>query len=213
MGKGRTLKDNTLQALHLLTPFLYKFALVLTVCDWSSPWFIVLLVVIGMTVSVKQVVPHHFILWTFPLAMCASPTPLFWVAWGILWVIQDWPIWQRPELLYPLTFRYRAGGHYGILLDDAMEAVEWIKANTEEGEAIWVNGFENQIYLEANRPSVCMEICEAPREEPAILPRVIVHCGTSGAEFDYSGYEHVLISTKGLYTVMKRKELKLELAR
>lgn len=91
-----------------------------------------------------------------------------------------------------------------------MEVVEWLKANTAPGEAILVNGFENQIYIEANRPAICMDICEAPREADKIMPRVIVHCGNSAVEMDYTGYEPQLITAPaGLYTVTVRKDLRL----
>lgn len=103
-----------------------------------------------------------------------------------------------------MTFRFRNGGDYGKLLDDAKPVIEWLKANTAPDEAIWVNGVENQIYIEANRPSVCMQIIEAPREEPLLAPRVIVHCGPTAMDYNYKGYENALFSPIGIYTIMVR---------
>ena len=210
MGKARTLRRNTLAQLHLLMPGLIKLAMVLAIADWRSPWFVVFLVCVVLTVSVKQVVPHHLILLTFPLALAVNPSGLWFIAWVILWMLQDFLIWLKPDLIYPLTFRFRQGGHYGVLLDEGLEVVEWLKANTAPGETILVNGFENQIYIEANRPGVCMDICEAPREADKIMPRVIVHCGNSAVPLDYTGYEPQLVSAPGgLYTVTVRKALTL----
>lgn len=208
MGKARALRTHTLKQLHLLTPFLFKLCVLLPIIDPRSPWALVLLIAAVLTISVKQIVPHHLILLAFPLAMCAEPNALFFVAWGILWVLQDWPIWNNPELIYPLTFRDRGNviRHYGELLGDSDEVVEWLKENTKEGEAIWVNGFENQIYLEANRPSAMLTICEATDvQEEFEKPRVIVHCVNGRQDFNYEGYEHRLITPRGLFTVMERK--------
>ncbi len=209
MNKERTFRANTLSTLHLLLPFLIKFALILTILDWRSPWFVVLMVVIGLTITAKQIVPHHFILWTLPLALASHPTVLFFVAWVILWLIQDFSIWKNPKLIYPLTFRFRNNQvkDYGQLLDDADQVIAWVKANTKEGEAIFVNGFENNLYLECNRPASNMLICEAVGHEEIELPRVYLHsAGTATLEFDLSNYRHVLISPMGLYTIMVKKD-------
>ena len=211
MGKRRTIRTHILGSLHLYIPFLYKLALVLAIVDYTSPWFTVFLAVVTMGIASRAIMPHHFILWALPLALCANPTPMFFVGWGILWFIQDWPIWKNPKLLYALTFRYRSNQgirDYGQLLEDADEVIEWLKKYTAEGEAIWVNGAENHIYLDANRPATAMSIIEAQGKEPRLdYPRVIVHSAASPENYDYTpgGYEHALISPHGLYTVLTRK--------
>jgi hypothetical protein len=142
--------------------------------------------------------------------MAAKPTPLFFAAWAILFLLQDWAIWVKPELLYPATFPFRNSSlrDYGQLLDDADEVVEWLKGNTEESEAVWVNGIENSIYLQANRRAALMSICEAPNELPDPMPRVIVHSPTA-QEYNYEHYEHQLLSPRGLYSVWTRKKAKI----
>lgn len=207
MGKKRTFKTNVVAVLHLFIPFIHKLILIAMIVDYKSKWFVVFAIVVAMSLSVKQLVPHHFILWALPLALCSQPTPAFFAAWGVLWLLQDYPIWKTPALLYPLTFRFRGSAlrDYGELLADSKEAVEWVKAHTDEGEAILVNGIENSFYLECNRPASAMQICEAQGEETPILPRVIVHSAATGMDIDISGYDHQLITPRGLYSVFTRK--------
>lgn len=213
MGKHRHIRSHIVGMLHLYIPFLYKLALILAIVDYTSPWFIVFLVVVAMSIASKGIVPHHFILWALPLALCANPGPMFFVGWGILWFVQDWPIWKNPSLIYPLTFRYKSGSglrDYGQLLEDSNEVVDWLKKNTAEDEAIWVNGAENHVYLDANRKATAMSIIEAQGVEPRLdFPRVIVHSAATPEHYDYTpgGYEHVLISPHGFYTILQRKGL------
>jgi len=80
-------------------------------------------------------------------------------------------------------------------------------ANTTPDEVIWVNGYENQIYLNTKRKAWRIEIPELsgfPDGEP---PRVIVHSAQTAKSFNYDGpgYETEMISNMGYYTLVVKK--------
>ncbi len=123
------------------------------------------------------------------------------LAFFIVWAVRDGICWYRPELIYRVTFG-SGQGDYGTMMNDARHIEAWLIVNTAKDEIIWVNGAENQIYLNVLRKPWRIEIPEIkglPDGEP---PRCIVHCSQSAQEFDYTGYEPKLVSVIGLYTLM-----------
>jgi len=97
--------------------------------------------------------------------------------------------------------------NYETRLADAAPIEKWLRENTAENEVIWVNGMENQIYLNALRRPWRIEIPELLGVPDGDPPRVIVHCGESFKKFDYEkwDYETVQISNMGFFTIVKRE--------
>lgn len=202
MGKGRTLKQNTLGHLHLLKPGLILMAPFLACMDYSSPWAVVLLAVVAISLWSKQIVPHHFILWAFPLALACQPTPMTFIAFGLVWAFRDLAIWLRPENIYKITFG-APQGDYGMRLEDGEWVARWLKDKllTE----IWVNGMDNNVYLQSGLKSWNMVVPEWTEPFEGLPPKFIIHCAGS-VEFDYDkyGYEVVDSSPRGTYIISER---------
>ncbi len=123
---------------------------------------------------------------------------------ALVWCLRDGLIWYRPDLIYRVTFG-SAQGDYGTVMKDADTLEAWIMKNTKPDEVIWVNGMENQIYLNTLRKAWRIEIPELMGIPEGDKPRVIVHCAQSFKEFDYEGYEPELTSRIGLFTLMVRQ--------
>lgn len=203
-GKRRTFKTNTLGHSKYLLPCLFLLAPFIASMDWHSRWTVVLACMVAVTLWSKQTVPHHFILFTFPVAMAAHPTPMTFAAFFIVWAVRDGITWYKPELIYRVTFG-GASGDYGSMIRDARHIEDWLRKNTGPDEIIWVNGAENQIYLNTMRKPWRIEIPEIKGLPDGEAPRCIVHCSQSAQEFDYTGYTPELVSVVGLYTLMVRK--------
>lgn len=124
-----------------------------------------------------------------------------WIAVFLIWIPRDGICWWRQDLIYKFTF---GGGNadYGTMMADAHKIEAWIRENTATDELIWVNGMENQIYLNTHRKAWRLEIPELEGVPEGETPRVIVHCHQSCKKFDYTGYRSEVISTIGLYTLM-----------
>ncbi len=198
-GAKRTFKTNTLSAAKILLPCITLFAPFVAVMELDR-WALVALTVFIVMLWSKQIVPHHFILLALPVALSASPTTLTWVSFALVWSLRDGIVWYRPALIYPVTFP-----NYDALLADAAKIEAWIRENVSQNEIIWVNGMENQIYLNTMRKAWRVEIPELRGFPEGDAPRVIVHCHTSHKKFDYDGYEPVIVSTIGLYTLMVKQ--------
>ncbi len=201
MGKKRTFQRNTVSASKLLIPCLALFAPIVASMNSITPWAIVACVVVLLMIASKQVVPHHFILLTLPMALATQPTMFTFAGIAIIWLFRDGITWYRPDLIYRVTFG-SAQGDYGTVMKDADTLEAWIRKNTKPDEVIWVNGMENQIYLNTLRKAWRIEIPELMGVPEGEKPRVIVHCSQSAKEFDYEGYEPELISRIGLFTLM-----------
>ena len=210
-ARNRSFKANTLSAANLLLPCVWLLLPFIAVLDPHSPWTVVLGVMFLWMLSTKQVVPHHFILLTLPLALAARPQPMTWLAFGIVWFLRDGLIWWHPKSIYRGTFG-SGRGNYGDMIADAAKIEAWIREHTTPDERIWVNGMDNQIYLNVMRKAVRVEIPELPGTPWTVtgdgvspaepLPRIIVHCKFGSKELDYEGYEPEIVSTIGLYTLM-----------
>lgn len=150
----------------------------------------------------KQIVPHHFILWAFPLALACHPTVMTFVAYALVWAFRDLAIWLRPENIYKITFGSPQGS-YGDRLDDAEYVADWLK---KEGvKEVWVNGMDNNVYLQANVPSWNLVVPEWTEPFEGLPPKVIIH--TAGAipfDYDAHGYENTGSSPRGMYILMER---------
>ncbi len=200
-GARRMFKANTLGHAKFLLPCLFLLAPFIASMDWHSRWTLVFVAMVAVTLWSKQVVPHHFILFALPIALASQPTAMTFLAFFIVWAVRDGICWYRPELIYRVTFG-SGQGDYGTMMNDARHIEAWLIVNTAKDEVIWVNGAENQIYLNVLRKPWRIEIPEIkglPDGEP---PRCIVHCSQSAQEFDYTGYEPKLVSVIGLYTLM-----------
>lgn len=204
-GKKRTFKRNVLSASRLLIPCLALLAPVIAGQD-GSRWAWVSLAYFALMLSSLQVVPHHFIGLAFLLVMGCTVTPAVVLGLLAVWALKDGLCLWEPSIIYPSTF---GGGnvHYGMMLDDGGKMAAMVAARTEPGEAIWVNGMENNIYFQANRPAWRVEIPELPGIPLGEPPRFIVHCTQSAKAFDYEGlgYEPLEVSNMGLFTLMRRK--------
>lgn len=202
MGAKRTFRHNTVSALKILTPCLALFAPVVASLNIQSPWIFCAGAVVVLMILSKQIVPHHFILLVLPVALSTEPSVFTFAGIALIWCFRDGLIWYKPELVYQLTFP-----SYGSLLEGARTIENWIKANTKPDEIIWVNGYENQIYLNTMRKAWRIEIPELeglPEGEP---PKYVVHSAQTAKKFDYEkyGYETELISNMGHYTLVVRK--------
>lgn len=204
-GKKRTFKRNVLSASRLLIPCLALLAPVIAGQD-GGRWAWASLAYFALMLSSLQIVPHHFIGLAFLLAMGCTGSPAVILGLLAVWALKDGLCLWEPAIIYPSTF---GGGnvHYGMMLDDGGKIAAIVAAKTEPGEAIWVNGMENNIYFQANRPAWRVEIPELPGAPLGEPPRYIVHCTQSAKPFDYDGlgYEPIEVSNLGLFTLMRRK--------
>jgi len=201
-GKRRTFKVNTLSASRLLIPALALLAPVLASLT-ANYWALAALAYALVSLASKQIVPHHFIGLAFLLALASEPTAFTIGALLLVWGLRDGLCLYEPKIVYPTTFG-GPGGHYGQMLGDA----EKIAAKIPKGETIWVNGMENNVYLQAEAKAVRIEIPELPGvpDFSKGKPEYIVHCATSHKAFDYEGYEPIEISNLGLFTLMQRRK-------
>lgn len=196
-GSARTVKANILGHVPVLVPGLCLLAPVIATAQ--GPWAWVALAVAAVALSSKQVVPHHYIALAFPLALAAQPSVALFVAFALVYATRDLWAMVKPRHVYPLTFP-----GYETTFLDSVEVLEWIAGNTKPDEAIWVNGMENQLYLEANRKAWGIQVPELRSKPEGEAPRVIVH--TRGhVEFDYANYKRVLTSPRGLFSIMVKR--------
>ena len=208
-GANRTWKRNTLSASRLLIPCVALMAPLVAVMSWG-PWALVALSVVAVMVWSKQIVPHHFILLALPVAMSAHVGPFALAALALVWIPRDGICWWRPDLTYRFTFSL-AGGDYGQMIADLNKIEKFLRENTPADEVIWVNGFENQVYLNTMRRAWRIEIPELPGHPAGDPPRYIVHCNSSAkrgdGSFDYEAwnYEPAMISTSGEFTLLLRR--------
>lgn len=160
---------------------------------------------IAFIFAFKQVMPHHFILLAAVIGYLSEPTVSTFIAWAIATTAAlGWLAWLKPNEIYAITFG-TPKANYGFMLADMKECERWILANTKQDEIIWVNGMENQVYLNTMRKAWRINIPELTDSPEGIAPRVIVHCQQSAVKFDYAGYSPVVISSRGLYTVMVKQ--------
>jgi hypothetical protein len=142
----------------------------------------------------------------FPLAMGYQGGWVGLVGFAMVYAFRDGLCWYKPSLLYKVTFP-----GYDEMMADAKKIEAWIRDNTSPDEIIWVNGMENQIYLNAQRRAWRIEIPELEGTPIGELPKYVVHCQQSAKKFDYSAYEPVeyapntIVSTNGLFTLMRLK--------
>jgi hypothetical protein len=134
--------------------------------------------------------------------LAVQPSIFTFAGIAMIWLWRDGLCWYRPDLTYQTTFP-----NYGGLLEDAKTIEAWIIENTPKDEVIWVNGYENQIYLNTMRKAWRIEIPELeglPEGEP---PKYIVHSAQTAKKFDYEkyGYETEMISNMGHYTLVVKK--------
>lgn len=202
MGKKRTLKQNTLGHLHLLKPGVVIMIPFFACMNLASPWALVLVTCIAISWLSKQIVPHHFILWAFPLAMACEPTVMTFVAFGLVWAFRDLAIWLRPENIYKITFG-APQGDYGMRLDDGEWVANWLKRNNVK--EVWVNGMDNNVYLQSGIKSWNMVVPEWTETFEGLPPKVIVHCpGNVAFDYDKHGYSVTDSSPKGMYIISER---------
>ena len=202
-GVDRTFKRNTLSAARLLIPcvaLLAPFIAVMGVDRWAALALVVFLVMVWS----KQVVPHHFLLVAFPVAMSAAPVALTWVAFLCVWIPRDGICWWNPAITYKFVFSGN-GGDYGSMMADLAKIEKWIRENTPANAVIWVNGIENQVYVNALRKAWRIEIPELKGLPEGDAPRWIVHCVSGSKKFDYTGYEAEVISTSGNFSLMVKR--------
>jgi hypothetical protein len=203
MGKLRTLKQNTLGHLHLLKPGLILMAPFIACLNPSSPWAIVFAVCVGVSLWSKQIVPHHFILWAFPLALACQPTPMTFAAFALVWAFRDLAIWLKPEHIYKITFG-AANADYGMRLEDGEWVAHWLKDKREV--EIWVNGMDNNVYLQSGLKAWNMIVPEWTEPFEGLPPKFIIHCpGNIPFDYDEHGYEVVESSPRGMYIISERK--------
>ncbi len=173
---------------------------------------LVLAVMVVGTILTKQITPQHFIPFALPIAMSARPDalPMALVAWLIVWALRSRLAWQFPAQIYALTFSYAGKGDYGVMLKDADSIEAWLRDNTKPDEEIWVNGMENQIYLNAMRKPWYLNIPELTTVPEGTPPRIVVHCANSALKnfnYDKWGYMPALTadpSRLGLFTILER---------
>lgn len=202
-GKARTLRANTLGHLHLLKPGL--FLMLPFLATMQGPWVWVLLAMVALALLSKQVVPHHLLLLAFPISLASQPIGMSWAAFGIAWVLIEFPAWMLPKNIYALTFADKSGAHYGMSLDEGQWAADWIKDNAPNEDTIWVNGMENNIYLQAGRRAWAIIVPELRETPKGKAPNIIVHCrGAVPFDYDAEGYENVEMSPLGGIAIMRR---------
>jgi hypothetical protein len=205
-GKTRTWKANVLSARSLLVPCVMLFAVPVATMGERWEWVAIALIVAGGMVLSKQIVPHHFLLLAFPVALGSNMGLLAWLAYFMVAGWRDLTAWLKPELTYRIAFP-----GYREMLEEAGEIEQWIRANTKPDEVIWVDGMENQIYFNTGRKAWRIEIPELPGIPSGEAPRVIVFCQSGkrkpngNAMFDYSDYKTELISQGGRFVLMVKK--------
>lgn len=205
-GKKRSLKLNT--EFPILRGWIFEAAPFIAIMDLNSPWTIIFAAMVLLMLASKQIVPHHFILLSLPIALGISHISTFpaFIAYAIVLSTRSLYAWKLPNSLYALTFG-NATTNYGMMLEDADTIENWIRESTKADEVIWVNGMENQIYINTMRKAWQINIPELtslPSGEP---PRVVVHCPQSGIrsfEYEKYGYAPQVISRLGLYVLMVR---------
>lgn len=124
------------------------------------------------------------------------------LAFAITWGFRDLAIWLRPEHIYKITFG-APNGDYGNRLEDGEWVARWL--NMRGIKELWVNGMDNNVYLQANLKPWNLVVPEWTEAFEGLPPKVIVH--TPGAiEFDYDkhGYEMKDSSPRGSYIIMER---------
>lgn len=202
-GKARTLRANTLGHLHLLKPGL--FLMLPFIATMQGPWVWVLLAMVALALWSKQIVPHHLLLLAFPIALASQPTWTSWAAFGIAWVLIEFPAWMIPANVYALTFADKSGAHYGMSLDEGKWAADWLKDNAPNEDTIWVNGMENNIYLQSGRKAWAIIVPELRETPKGKAPNVIIHCrGAVPFDYDAEGFENVEMSPLGGIAIMRR---------
>lgn len=203
-GKKRTLRANTLGHLHLLKPGL--FLMLPLVATMNTTWGLVLLAMVAVAISSKQVMPHHFLLLALPIALGASISTASLLAFGLAWILIDLPCWLRPSLVYPLTFADKSGAHYGMVLGEGEWVAQWMRLNAPEEDTIWVNGIENNVYLQCGLKAWAIIIPELTVTPEGTPPRHIIHCrGNVPYDYDANGYEMADASPLGGLVIMRRK--------
>lgn len=203
MGKSRTLKQNTLGHLHLLKPGLILMMPWIACMDFGSPWALVFLACVAVSLWSKQIVPHHFILWAFPLALASKPGPGAFLAYGVVWALRDLAIWLRPENIYKITFG-APQGDYGMRLEDGEWVARWLQARGVK--EVWVNGMDNNVYLQAGVKAWNIVVPEWTQAFEGMPPKYIVHCpGSIAFDYDAAGYEMAESSPRNSYLIMERK--------
>ncbi len=171
---------------------------------------LVLAVMVVGTLLTKQITPQHFIPFALPIAMSARPEclPMALVAWLIVWALRSRLAWQFPAQIYALTFSYAGKGDYGLMLKDADSIEAWLRENTKPDEEIWVNGMENQIYLNCMRKPWSLYIPELTTLPEGTPPRIVVHCaGSANRNFNYDKWGYMPVgdpSRMGMFTILER---------
>lgn len=203
-GKTRTLRRNTLGHLHLLKPGL--FLMLPFIATMQGPWGLVLLAMVALALLSKQVMPHHFLLFAFPVALGSAPTATTWAAFGLAWILIEAAAWIVPANVYALTFADPGGAHYGMVLKDAEWVTRWLDENEPNEDTIWVNGMENNVYLHSGRKAWAIIVPELQETPQGLPPRIIVQCrGHVPFDYDAHGYEFVDSSPLGGLHIMRRK--------
>jgi hypothetical protein len=210
LGKARTFRNNVLGGAKVLIPGLTLLAVPVAFIKPESPWGLFALVVAGGMVLSKQIVPHHFLLLTFPVALASEMTALGWCVLTCLWIIRDGLMWYMPKAVYPLTFP-----GYLELLEETAPIEKWLIDNAQ-GEAIWIDGMENHIIFNSMKQVTRIEIPELPGI-PSERPKYVVwtYSFKRGADgkpaFDYRGYEPVMVqglnggtTKRGRFTLLRR---------
>ena len=206
-GKTRTLRQHTDIPL-ISKPFGVELLPFIACLDWTNPWSWGVIFWVALSISGKQVVPHHLLMIVPFFALGCHLTPFMLVACAIAWGFRSYVLWMRPEMIYKLTFgNPLKGTDYGIMLRDAICISDWIKAETKPDEVILVNGIDNNIYTDTGRRAFTLVLPEW-WEYPKDPPRIVVHCYMANpitAQFYKAfGYKAVFTSKLGLYTVLER---------
>jgi hypothetical protein len=163
---------------------------------------------IALLIYSKQIMPHHFILLGFTLAICIRPSAPLFIGMALMFCSRSLPVWLNPKILYASTFSYSGGSirHYGQILDDSRSVESWLMANVPKDEPIFVNGMEAQIYTYSGRKSVGLPIWELPGwflDGKYERPRIVVNCLSSSWNFDATGYDLKMVSRLGIYQVFQ----------
>ena len=207
-GRRRSLRGNALIHAYLLRPCIVLMVPFLIAVNWLNPWAWVLVVMVALTIAAKQIMPVHFQPWLLALALATEPTAGVFFGFGILWVLREAAVWMRPSLFYPVCFPGKNGVNYGHLIEDADVVADWLADYTKPDEVIWVNSWDNNIYLTGKRKAWCFLLPEMifEPEEGKEPPRVIIH-GIGHLDFDYDkyGFLPAMTTPRGCYTVLVRR--------
>lgn len=206
MAKTRTFKANNMLLIRNAVIEIVPFICCL---NWNSRWSYIFLIFVCLMVASKQIVPHHFLILAIPLSLACQPTAGLWLSVSMLLLLRHLKLWINPALLYPITFNDpRSGTDYGRYLADSVLIEAWLKENTSDSTVIWVNGCENQIYLNAHRKAEQINVPEY-NEKPENNPEYVIHCAAGyiiGPQDPFwKQYEPVVTSHLGLYTLLRRK--------